>query len=63
MTKVRPYHTDETEYAPEHRSVYHEYDDCKDGQRLQLEHRVHGGAGKPLCKECMRLGGPLPTPL
>lgn len=62
MAKVRPYHTNKTEYKPEHRNVYHDHDDCRYGRRIEAKHRVRGGDAKPLCKECMRLDGVMPSP-
>lgn len=56
MGKVGAYHTDSTEYPPEHREVYHDHDDCKDGKRIKSEHRKSGTGGKKHCKECIRLG-------
>jgi hypothetical protein len=56
MARVPAYHTNSTEYPPEHRNVYHNYDDCKDGKRILPKHREIGNGGKPLCKECIRLG-------
>jgi hypothetical protein len=57
MAKVGPYHTTSTEYPPEHRNVHHDHDDCKDGKQIKSGHRINGTGGKPLCKECVRLGG------
>lgn len=62
MAKVTPYHTNETEYDSEHRNVYHDHDDCRYGKRIKSEHRVRGSDAKPLCRECMRLDGALPSP-
>jgi len=56
MAKVSPYHTDSREYPPQHREVYHDHDDCKDGRRILPQHRTWGTGGKPRCKECIRLG-------
>ena len=47
MSKVYPYHTNSTEYPPEHRNVYHDHDDCENGKRIQQEHREAGTGGKP----------------
>ena len=54
MDKVSPYHTNSMEY--EHRNVYHDHDDCKDGKQIKPQHRLMGSGGKPRCKECIRLG-------
>ena len=56
MAKVAPYHTTNMEYPPEHRSVYHDHDDCKDGKRILAKDRESGTGNKPRCKECIRLG-------
>ncbi len=49
--KVAPYHTNSTEYPPEHRNVYHDHDDCPDGKRIKPQHRVtsHPVALSPCC--------------
>jgi hypothetical protein len=54
--KVLPYHTNSLEYPPEHRNVYHDHDDCPDGKRILLRHRVNGTGGKPRCMKCIELG-------
>jgi len=54
--KVAPYHTNSPEYAPKHREVYHDHDNCHDGQAIQLRHRENGTGGKPRCKVCIQLG-------
>jgi hypothetical protein len=51
----QPYHTNSTEYEPKHREVYHTYDDCPDGKRIQEKHRITGTGGKLRCKECIKL--------
>jgi len=56
MTKVAAYHTDSTEYPPEHRNVYHDHDDCPDGRRIKKEHRKSGTANRPRCDACIDLG-------
>jgi hypothetical protein len=56
MAKVTPYHTNNTEYPPEHRNVHHDHDDCHYGRAIKPEHRVSGDGGKPRCSECRRLG-------
>jgi hypothetical protein len=35
MAKVSPYHTNETEYPPEHRNVHHDHDDCAEGKKIK----------------------------
>ena len=56
MAKVAAFHTNSTEYPPEHRNVYHDHDDCHDGKLIKPQHRVNGTGGKLRCKECIRLG-------
>jgi hypothetical protein len=56
MAKVPPYHTNSEEYPPQHRNVHHNHDDCPDGKKILPRHREAGAAGKPLCKECAKLG-------
>ena len=50
--KVPAYHTTN----PEHRNVYHDHDDCKDGKRILAADKVAGTGGRPRCQECIRLG-------
>jgi hypothetical protein len=52
----KEYHTDSKEYPPEHREVYHDHEDCKDGKKILPEHRKTGTGGKVRCKECIKLG-------
>lgn len=43
------YHTVET-HAPE---VYHTYEDCPEGQKIEKQHRREGvGTGRRLCEVC-----------
>lgn len=56
LAKVAAYHTTSTEYPPEHRTVYHDRNDCQGGKMITPPHRVSGTGGKPRCKECIRLG-------
>jgi hypothetical protein len=44
------------EYAPQHREVYHDHENCHDGKNIKREHRIDGTGGKKRCKECVRLG-------
>ena len=46
------YHTSSLEYPPEHRSVYHNNNDCENGKRIKPEHRESGTGNKRLCKHC-----------
>ena len=56
MAKVPAYNTNSPEYTPEHRNVYHDHDDCRDGRRILPQHRQSEIGGKQRCKECIRLG-------
>jgi hypothetical protein len=56
MAKVSPYHTNEAEYPPTHRNVYHNHDDCQYGKNIKHQHKVQGTGNKPLCSECSKLG-------
>jgi hypothetical protein len=54
--KVNPYHTNSSEAPPSHRAVHHDHDDCFEGKKIERKHRESGTAGKPRCKECIKLG-------
>ena len=57
MAKVAPYYTITPESGePRHRDVYHDHDDCSDGQRILPKHTVRGMGGHPKCDECKSLG-------
>ncbi len=56
MARCAPFHTNSTEYPPEHRNVHHDHDDCYEGKKIKPEHRVAGEGMKPLCKQCEKLG-------
>jgi hypothetical protein len=56
MAKVSPYHTNSTEYQPEHRNVHHDHDNCPDGKRIRPQNRLNGNGNKPRCRECIKLG-------
>ena len=47
MPKVRAFHTTSEEYSADHRSVYHDNDNCGYGAEIQPEHRVPGTGGRP----------------
>jgi hypothetical protein len=53
--KVAPYHTNSMKYTPEHRSVHHDHDNCRDGIRILPHHRSSGTGNKPRCKVCIKL--------
>ena len=56
MAKVSPYHTNSTEYPPEHRNVHHDHDNCPHGRRIRPQNRLNGNGDKPRCDECIKLG-------
>src|SRR6266849_2995090 len=57
VAKVGPYYTITPESGePRHRDVYHDHDDCSDGQRILPKHKVRGMGGHPKCDECKSLG-------
>lgn len=56
MAKVPPYHTNSYEYPPEHRAVYHDHDNCPAGRHIKPQHKEQGTAGRPRCKDCIKLG-------
>lgn len=37
--------------------VYHDNDNCDDGQKVTAMYRVEGTGGRPLCKRCAQLDG------
>ncbi len=55
MATTSPYHTTSLHYTSEERNVYHNDDACPAGKRIKPEHRASGTAGRPLCKDCIRL--------
>jgi hypothetical protein len=57
VAKVAPYYTITPESGePRHRDVYHDHDNCSDGQRILPKHTVRGMGGHPKCDECKSLG-------
>jgi len=56
MAKVAAYHTNSPEYSAHHREVYHDHDDCQTGKQIKPQHREKGTAGRPRCKDCVKLG-------
>jgi hypothetical protein len=52
MPKVRAFHTTSEEYSADHRSVYHDNDNCGYGAEIKPEHRVPGTGGRPRCDRC-----------
>jgi hypothetical protein len=56
VVKVAPYYTITPESGePRHRDVYHDHDNCSDGQRILPKHKVRGTGGLPKCDECKSL--------
>lgn len=56
MAKVSAFHTNEVEYPPTHRNVYHDNDNCHYGADIKIAHRVRGTGGKDRCSRCIELG-------
>jgi hypothetical protein len=50
-----PYHTTSDEEPPEHRAVYHNYNDCYEGKKIKPWNRVAGTGGKQRCKVCIKM--------
>ena len=56
MAPVPAFHTDNMEYPPSHRNVYHDRSGCRYGQEIKRDgNDVPGEAGRPRCDECKRL--------
>src|SRR5205807_10073458 len=48
VAKVAPYYTITPESGePRHRDVYHDHDNCSEGQRILPKHTVRGMGGHP----------------
>lgn len=56
MAKTTPYHTNSMGYPPEYRDVYHDHDDCSEGQRIKRWQREFG-MGYPVRKHCAECVG------
>lgn len=56
MGATVPYHTDTYEYSRTDRAVYHDRDECQDGERILPQHRKRGIALKPHCAKCAEIG-------
>ena len=52
MSKVPAFHTTSEEYSADHRSVYHDNDECGYGTEIKAEHRVPGTGGHARCDRC-----------
>ena len=56
MTEVDPFHTDNEEYPPTHRNVYHDESECEYGQEIKRDgNDVAGEDGRPRCDRCTEL--------
>ena len=55
MPHESPFHTDNPEYPPTHRNVYHDNSLCDHGRAIKQEHRVSGPGGRPRCDRCNAL--------
>jgi hypothetical protein len=52
MAKVAPYHS----IHPSDRKVYHDHDDCTEGNNIEERYKRPGMDGRPRCEHCQRLG-------
>lgn len=52
MSKVSPYHSTN----PRDPDVYHDHDNCPNGQQIPARNRAPGTGGYPRCQNCQRLG-------
>lgn len=52
MAKVAPYHS----INPRDPDVYHDHDDCPNGQQIPPENLRSGTGGYPRCGSCERMG-------
>lgn len=52
MSKVKAWHS-KLKNDP---FVYHNDTDCNTGNNIEVENRKDGTDGRPLCKECAKLG-------
>ncbi len=52
MAKVSPYHSK----APNDRKVYHDHDNCTEGNNIESYNKVSGTGEYPRCEHCQRLG-------
>ena len=57
MPHEPPFHTDNPEYPPTHRNVYHDNSECEHGKAIKREHRVPGTGGRERCDRCEALAG------
>jgi hypothetical protein len=52
MAKVNPYHS----ASPNDRNVYHDHDDCTEGNNIEKQNIRQGTGNRPRCDHCVRLG-------
>jgi hypothetical protein len=52
VMRVSPFHS----VLPSDRRVYHDNDDCTEGNNIETENRRAGTDGRPRCEHCVRLG-------
>jgi len=55
VAKIAPFHTDAREYLPRNRQVYHDQDNCFEGQKIKDKHRKPGTGEKERCGFCVGL--------
>jgi hypothetical protein len=55
MAHESPFHTDNPEYPPTHRNVYHDNSLCEHGNAIKQEHRVAGTGDRARCDRCTTL--------
>ena len=53
MAKVPPFHSS----LPQHRNVYHDDNQCTEGNNIEPRYRRPGTDGRPKCEHCKRLSG------
>lgn len=51
MSKVSPFHSTK----PNTRNVYHDNNQCTEGNNIERHYRVDGTANRPRCDHCDRL--------
>jgi hypothetical protein len=52
MAKVPPFYSK----LPNDRNVYHDNNQCTEGNNIETYNRVSGTGGRPRCEHCARLG-------
>jgi hypothetical protein len=56
MATVDPFHTNNEEYPPTHRNVYHDESGCEYGQEIKRDaNDIPGKNGRPRCDRCEEL--------